>query len=364
MQLMKLLSVGAVVSVLAFAVPGFGASVPNLYSAQVPLASKDQLDRAFSAALAEVLVKVTGRRDIGQDQAVLGAIAEPAALVQQYRVNPDGKVWVQFDRVALKRFLDNGGHPIWGDDRPSTLVWLVVDTGGGRREILPAVPDVDGEGSAFSPATPDRASRSARVIRDRLLASASRRGLPLILPLVDTEDLRRVSVSDIWGGFADSIERASVRYGADGVLIGRATVRSGGSAQVRWTLLRGAERSSWNGDVASGPGRLADTLAARLATSRSGSRQLFLRVDGVDSLAAYGRVTDYLKKLSLVESCAVASVENDVLLLELDVRGDADRLMRALALRNVLQLDSTTGGEPVMGATGLGTPDLHYRLMP
>lgn len=361
MRVLKLCSVGAALGLLLVTSPVFGAPVVDLYAAEVPLRSPDNLDNAFRAALTQVLVKVTGRPEIVQDQIALAAFSNPSALVQQYRQSGDGQIWVQFDRVALKNMLDGMGQPIWGADRPSTLVWVVVDSGGGRREILPAEPDADGEGSAFSPGQPDRASRSARAVRDTLLASASRRGVPVILPLVDSEDLRKVSVADIWGGFTDSIAQASARYGADGILIGRATARSTGSAQVRWSLLVGSERASWTGNVASGPERLADTLAARLATSRAGSRQLLLRVDGVDSLDAYGRVTSYLRKLSLIESFIVANVQDNAFVYELDVRGDAERLKRALALRNVLEPDSRGAGLTV-GATR--SPDLYYRLMP
>ena len=361
MRVSKLFSVGAVLGLIVIMSPVSGAPVVDLYAAEVPLRSPEQLDNSFRAALTQVLVKVTGRPEIVQDQIALAAFANPSALVQQYRQSADGQVWVLFDRVALKNMLDGMGQPIWGADRPSTLVWVVVDSGGGRREILPAEPDADGEGSAFTPDQPDRASRSARLIRQTLLNSARRRGVPVVLPLVDSEDLRKVSVADIWGGFTDSIEQASARYGADGVLIGRATARSSGSAQVRWSLLVGSERESWTGDVASGPERLADTLAARLATSRAGSRLLLLRVDGVDSLDAYGRVTSNLRKLSLVESFVVTHVQGNAFVYELDVRADAERLRRALSLRSVLEPDTNRAGTPI-GATR--APDLYYRLAP
>ena len=361
MQLLKLWSVGALLALLFITTPTVAAPVVDLYAAEVPLPAPDELDRAFRAALTEVLVKVTGRTEIVQDQMVLAAFSNPSALVQQYRQSGDGRVWVLFDRVALKNMLDGMGQPIWGADRPSTLVWVVVDSGGGRREILPAEPDTEGEGSAFAPSQPDRAGRATRAIRETLLTSAGRRGVPLVLPLVDSEDLSKVSVADIWGGFTDSIEQASARYGADGVLIGRATARSSGSAQVRWSLLLGAERASWTGSVASGPERLADALAARLATSRAGSRQLLLRVDGVDSLDAYGKVTSYLRKVSLIESFSVTNVQDNAFVYELDVRGDAERLERALALRSVLEPDINSPGMSV-GATR--APDLYYRLTP
>lgn len=346
------------------AAPALGATVADLYSARVPNVARDELDSAFRAGLGQILVKVTGRRDVALDQSVQGAFANPSSLVQQYRIDGEGDLWVTFDRVALKRILDSIGQPIWGDDRPSTLVWMVIDSGAGRREILPAAPDIDGDENGFAPTRSDRASRTARAIRDTLLTSARQRGLPIVLPLVDSEDLSRVSASDLWAGFSDTIRQASSRYGADAVLIGRATARSSGTARVRWTLLSAGTSSSWTGSVAAGPERLADELAARLATSRSGSRQVLLRIDGVDSLDAYGRVTNYLQNLSLVESLAVASVTGNALVFELDVRGDAERLTSALALRNVLQPDSRFAGVQPAADIGSRMPDLYYRVGP
>ena len=72
-------------------------------------------------------LKVTGRADVVGDESVMSAFANPAAFVQQYRMDPGSVVWVLFDRAAIKRVLDRGGQPVWGEERPATLVWLVID---------------------------------------------------------------------------------------------------------------------------------------------------------------------------------------------------------------------------------------------
>jgi hypothetical protein len=191
--------------------------------------------------------------------------------------------------------------------------------------------------------------------RALLTDSAAARGLPLILPLVDGEDLQLVNFADLWGDFTDPVLEASRRYRADAVLIGRARGADPETARVRWSLLSGDERIDWNGSVASGPDEAAELLAARLAAGPGASRALRVAVEGIDSLARYGNVTQYLSSLSNVDACEVVEVAGDRVLYNLRVRGDADQLMRVIALRRLLQ--------PVDPVPGGAAADLHYTVI-
>ncbi len=351
-------------TVAGFPAGSFAARVENLYAAEVPLpdGSADRLPAAFDIALGKVLVKVTGRPDIAQDSAVLGQIGDSSRLVQQYRIGADNKVWASFDQPALKAILDASGQPIWGNERPATLVWLAVDAGGGQREIMAAEPDLlDGQGS-FEPTMDDRMADLERQIRERLLTAADDRGIPLILPLMDSEDLTAVSFADVWGGFSGAVSDAAERYDADALLIGRVRAFSADSTQARWTLMLGEERFKWEGDLYDGPNELANILAARLATEIGTARRVRLQVAGIDSLDAYGKVSVYLKTLDLVEACDVVQVSGDTVLYGLEVRGDLDQLMRTIALRRLLQPQDqlSPGG---MSQSGAIEPDLRYRLV-
>ncbi len=336
--------------------------VNDLFAAEVATESgvTRSLSASFDAALRTVLVKVTGRRDITEDLVVMNQFASAEPYVQQYRTLPDGTVWVLFDRVALRRALDGIGQPIWGEERPVTLVWLVMDDGRGTRDILSAEADVEEATGIFAvPAPPGNPERQA-VARETLLSTAAERGLPMILPLVDPEELGAILISDIWGGFTESLVLASQRYGADAVLVGRARARSVENAQVRWTLMRGDDQFNWDGDIASGPDRIADYFAARLATSGSASGQMQLRVDGVESLDDYGRLSQYLSALDVIEEFSVDQVSHETVIFSLLVRGDTDRLMRSIALQRMLQ-----PVDDAPGVAGIAPPSsrLHYLLI-
>ncbi|MCZ6559925.1 MAG: hypothetical protein O6931_03420, partial [Gammaproteobacteria bacterium] len=64
-------------------------------------------------------------------------------------------------------------------------------------------------------------------------------------------------------------------------------------------------------------------------------RQLVL-VRGVGDLTAYGRVSQYLESLSLVNSVTVDRVHGDEVLFGLELRADPDRLASAIRLGKVL----------------------------
>ena len=102
-----------------------------------------------------------------------------------------------------------------------------------------------------------------RLLRERMLDAAERRGLPLAFPLLDTEDLARVTFPDIWGGFDELVLDASQRYEASSVLIGR--VRPESAERNRWTYHFSGEQHAWTGEPELVVNRVADVLAAEFA---------------------------------------------------------------------------------------------------
>ncbi len=77
------------VSGLLMALPlvGMAAEVSGLYEAEAQVYSQKRSERAMAMAtgLAEVLVKVSGRRDAAQVKGVAQATRRPAKFLQQYR---------------------------------------------------------------------------------------------------------------------------------------------------------------------------------------------------------------------------------------------------------------------------------------
>ena len=358
-----LLAIGAVWSTVLFSATATAARVTDLYAASgvLPAESESPLTDAFNEALGKVLVKVTGRRDAAAPDYLVTLFPDPAQLVQQYRREDRETIWARFDRNAIKRVLDGAGQPVWGADRPVILVWLALDAGRGRRSILRAESAAD--------ALPIRTDEALTFdmeqldeVRIVIVEAAEARGMPVLLPLVDAEDLSRLSFAELWGDFGDPVMAASARYGADAVLIGRAR-----GQRVRWTLLQGDERIDWQGSLADGPNATADWLGGRLATYADSAGKIRLSVAGVNSLEDYGVLTSYLNSIAVVESFDVSRVNGDHIEFEVTVRGDSDRLMRAMRGSRILQPITGTqllNNDPLALPGYRREPDLAYMLVP
>jgi hypothetical protein len=261
-----------------------------------------------------VLVKVTGQRNASAQRSAVGPAG---ALVRQYQPVPGGELRVSFDPASLRQRLDAAGLPVWADNRPLTLVVLL---------------------------SPENAN-NADMSRPLLLATATDRGLPVVFapdstvsgpaspdPLLEPEATTRAA-------------------GADLLLVGR-PAPIGGAAMLRWTLVQGGDRSEWQGDIAEGLQGLADRLAARYATVAGSGQIVNVRILGVDSFDAYGRLQAYLRSVGLIQRADLRRVDIGALDFELDVRGNISQLNDALALQNVL-----------IPVTAPGAADLVYRLL-
>ena len=304
----------------------------SLYTVQVPLDPNDPESRnlAYQTALTEVLVRVSGTTAAAESEEMAELFPNPARYVLQYRPGPDNTLMVSLDGPAIENVLRQSGATIWGSDRPLTLIWLAVDWGQGEREIVAAD-------------DPERMSGDARSIdRNRLLHKrvseiASRRGIQVLFPLLDTEDLENISFSDIWGGFDDLLLQAAARYEADSVLVGR--IRTESLRPNRWTWYHADRSARWNGEPEDIINLLADSLAALYAvSSREPIDTIRLTISGIESVTAFGTVQRFMENLRGVNEIMIDTVAGDRIVYKVQIQGGPERLQRALELSNMLEL--------------------------
>lgn len=307
--------------------------VPTLYTAEVPLDQEraDPRAAAYKTALVEVLLRVSGAELAHDTETVELLFPNPAAYVTQFRPGADDTLWISFDGAALENELRRAGQTVWGSDRPLTLVWLAVDWGQGEREIVAAD-------------DPDRIEQEARsidrnrMIRERLLDIAERRGLPLLFPLLDTTDLQGVTFADIWGGFDEAVLDASRRYDVNSVLIGR--VRAESAQPARWSWFFAGGGTTLSGTPEAVLGQVADRLAAEFAIGGNQPLEsVALNVSGIVSVEAYGNVQRMLDDLALIEGFSVTAVSGDRVSYRVAVRGGISRLRRALRFTDLVEQD-------------------------
>jgi uncharacterized protein len=319
-------------------------TLPNLYRVSVTPdpAAPDQRAAAIKAGMGRLLIRVTGDRNAPLDPALQGMLADAGKYLNSYGFDRQGQAQVGFIASQVDQALAALQKPVWGPERPLTLLWIAVDDGSGGRALLGAN---DSPQLGLEPTAPGMTERLAALRKD-LLAVADERGLPVTLPLLDVEDLSAVTFADVWGGFEDRVASASARYRADAILIGR--VRPGiVGDEIEWLLATGAERQALPGfALRDGLDAAGDKFAAQFATQGGGGAAAITVLD-VRTPADYGRVVSYLEQQSVLQSVDVDTFDNGELRLRVTARGDARVLERILALGGVLR---PAAGRPGAGA--------------
>lgn len=312
-----------------FAVAG-AVEMKSLYTVEV-LLNPDEAnarDAAYRTALIEVLIRVTGTTAIVESERIDELFPQPGRYVTQYRARPDGTLSVSFDGDGIEQELRRAGASIWERNRPLTVIWIAVDWGQGQREIV----------AADDPERRPGDSRSIdrnRMLHDRVVDVAERRGIPVVFPLLDAEDLENMSFTDIWGGFDDQLLAASARYQAETVLVGR--IRPGSPSMNRWTWHFGNERATWSGEPEEVINLLADSLAARLRVDSSAPvDSIRMTISGIDSVEAFGRVQRYIENLRGIDDIMIENVAGDHITYNVRFQGGIERLRRALESNSVL----------------------------
>ena len=180
--------------------PVFAVVVPWLYDVDVPVDGRTAAARTAvsSAALAEVLSRVSGLAHVPRNARVREALAGPEAYYNRFVFLNDSELRIHFVPAAILRLVDEARLPVWSSNRPQAIAWLVVERGG-VREI------VDGD----------------HPLAETLTERARQRGLVVKLPIMDLEDRMHVQPSVIRGRLFSALERASRRYEADVILVGQ-----------------------------------------------------------------------------------------------------------------------------------------------
>ncbi|HEV2212674.1 MAG TPA: DUF2066 domain-containing protein, partial [Gammaproteobacteria bacterium] len=179
--------------------------VPALYEARVPVAdqSPDARKLALQQAFATVLMRITGERVLGGSLSLLSTNA--SQYLQQYRYEqappqvgapplgaagqqpqsatqgatpPGFLLWARFDAKVVNKAVQDAHAPLWGAERPTTVVGLALQDGPTGR-ILSAA--------------------DTSFVMQGLAAAADARGLTLVFPQMDAADKAAIGVPDVSG---------------------------------------------------------------------------------------------------------------------------------------------------------------------
>lgn len=269
------------------------APIADLYQATVRVADRGEAARkgAFVTALGGVLSKITGRRETG---VLVANAGDPQRYVRSYAYTTAGQLEVGFDEAAINQLIERNGLPLWGAERPLTLVML--------------------------PST----LQSAREARAVFEQTARMRGVPVVWASESSDGLG--------GASAAQLQALGEKSNAAAVLLAFTTADLPSPANVRWQFVFNGVSQESRGAMDEGPMLAADTMARYYAVSTRESVRVAMDVAGIVSIDAYGNSLNYLSRLPQVREVKVESLQQDRLRLQLDLRGNAEGLRRALAI--------------------------------
>lgn len=326
------------------------ADVVAIYEADAPVLSDDARDRdqGIRSAFRRMLVKASGDLSIASAPELDALLGNAPGWVigtearQQISNNALGQpevrnlLRVRFDPEAVRKVLTDLGRPIWPENRPPMMVWLVVDDGT-RKQI---------------------ASASQVQALGALTNRAEDRGLLVQLPNMDGVDQGRVDPVTLWDAPLNAVVGASGRYGIQHSLLIRLR-RAGEQWSAQYALIQGSQFEEWSAvDASSGPllsygiDGAADRLAKRYAfdTTEPAIGLTSLWLTEIRSGEDYARALGYLRKLDVVRDLQVLGADGDRAWLAMSVQAGPKRFKQLLKFDqqlSLLELPVEAGKPPV-----------------
>ena len=340
--------------------------VRDLYSATVE--AENSQTRNASNALKQVLIKVSGDRDILDNPLIRTQLRSAQDLVLSFAFTTDQQTRLyraRFDDAKVQTLIKNAGFPLWPAVRPHTLIWLAEQTDAGDRQILT---ETDGQPGVSG-----------------IHKQARNLGLDISLPIGDITDLQALSVFDVWGRFEYPIRQASERYKPDLIVVARITqnqVDENSTAEpdyfaeptelqvfegdwlIQWQVLNGpspnqiytlanddktALITAFTEELAS---QQAKTFSIDTTQSPEQRQSIALIIHQVNGIVAYQRALEYLEQLTAVNSATVSSVKGNSVHFRLSMLGTEEDIRNAITLGNQLQ--------PLRDQFGFPVPQLEF----
>lgn len=346
---------------------------------------------ALKEAFKQVLVKVSGNRALLTSEKMQRHINNADDFLQSYQFDfQEEKTFyiAHFSPQRVENAIRVAGFPIWGKRRPDALAWIAIeDNRSAERYLL-------GEGDS---------PQLTQVVQH----SAKQRGIEVDLPLLDLTDLQKLNVYDVWSSNAQSIQRASERYQVDFVLSARIyyqsqpradndpEVFSGNTAKEnqepkaghrgedqrvlpsadgnvpllvaprvnkadvwigQWLLLhRGNVKTGLvdaksldlvvNDIIEALADEEAQYYAIDVSQLTDEDRQATLKVDNINSLTDYHRLTDLLAGLTVVVKADLLEIKGDQGTYQMELLGKQKDLLEALKLDSRLKAKTNSYGQ-------------------
>lgn len=302
--------------------PLFAAVVPHLYDVTLTCESQaqDEWQKSVQLGLSQVLERISSA-PIMQNSQVKYALDHAADYVEQYSYTGN-QLTIKYSPELVNQLVQKMGHTVWGQRRPKVVLWLAIEDNNQRRLV----------GVETDPNLQTYLSDVAR-----------KNGIPLILPLMDLEDMSAITVTDVWGQFPSVLQQASLRYGAQTILLGRVFHNSAYAPDIAWEgnwQLVGNDSSTWRvqgnsleevlSQGVSGATRFIKSsvepqLPTQPHTLGANTKPFLIAIEGIESSNDFVSVEAYLKSLSPVKEVNIHQLLGALAIFEVTLRNDVGR---------------------------------------
>lgn len=308
--------------------PAFAQQQSDLYHTEVQLTGSEKAESlAKKEGLVNVLVKVSGQPTIADNEVIKKALTQSDRYVTQMSfVDYDDApraMKLGYNSKMVLSLLTQAEVGIWETPRKSVLVWIVNEYNYQRSIIW---------------------EQSNNSLITRIKDAANERGLPVMFPVGDFDDVTSIEIPDLWGNFKKPIADASERYNPQAILV----VKVRGNSST-WTLfdstpqyLVTTSKKSLEGRV-SGSVQLADmvnevsdyfatTYTKNLAAVASESETVSIK--GVHTTRSFFTIEKQLQQMNSVASVQVNTIQGDKVTYTLSLLGDYQQFNDELLSKN------------------------------
>lgn len=349
--------------------------------------TRNERQRELPTIFRDVLVRLTGTTEVLEHERVRAELRQVNDYLLQFGYQQrDGQLFLQasFDETRVRQLLQQANVPLWTGQRPNLLLWLAED----HPELGVRL-----------------VTRSeVREFLQALRATTQRRGVEILMPLMDLEDQMAIGPETSGGAFNVEVLRASERYPVSGIVSARMyrqveedyfaeAVDEGELAEIEEEFLAHAEderplvleATVIVGDMSFNTFMVGDdeaTLAeqfvhevsdriAAIFISRSDREvaQIQVRIVGLLQISQVLSAESLLVSQAQVQSVHLHQFQQGVADFAVVVRGgaqalaqalDFDRRLRRTALRLSPPLEDADG-EPVVSQTAVSNePDVEF----
>ncbi|GGM92207.1 DUF2066 domain-containing protein [Shewanella xiamenensis] len=332
--------------------------VSKLDEADVPVTSRAVPERnsALKTALEKVIIKNTGTARSLDNSVIQSQLANPDALLSQFGyVEQNGQLLLKanFEHRRIVSLLRQAQLPVWGTQRPLTLFWVAMPGEGDT--ILLSDSSTSTERQAFS-------------------SFSDERGIPVLLPILDLDELMGINPNDVKGMFADIVASVSGRYQAD--FLALVAIEPAGNL-VRYRLNLYSKTTidsltpplfSFNGSAENSAQAITAMMAAlgdyyftKYAIADSGEQVgASVTFVNIDKMAQVVEVEKYLKQLSAVKNATLSRIQGNTVTFSLDLFGSQTDFERLLSLEP--RISVVAPGEFSASASPAGKTVYQWRL--